>query len=65
MFLLWSGMLVCSITKLIILRFGGVKRYRQALPFFIGLLLGDYTIASIWSIIGTILGIPLYRVFPN
>ncbi|MEK7399721.1 MAG: DUF6784 domain-containing protein [Candidatus Poribacteria bacterium] len=52
-------------TKLIILRFGGVKRYRQALPFFIGLLLGDYTIASIWSIIGTILGIPLYRVFPN
>jgi hypothetical protein len=65
MYLLWSGMLTCSIIKLIILRFGGVKRYRQALPFFIGLLLGDYIIASIWSIIGTITGIPMYRVFPN
>jgi len=65
MFLLWSGMLTCSIIKLIILRFGGVKRYRQGLPFFIGLLLGDYTIASIWSIIGTITGVPMYRVFPN
>ncbi|MDQ1327619.1 MAG: hypothetical protein QG641_902 [Candidatus Poribacteria bacterium] len=65
MFLLWSGMLTCSIVKLIILRFGGVKRYRQGLPFFIGLLLGDYTIASIWSIIGTITGVPMYRVFPN
>jgi hypothetical protein len=58
-------MLTCSIIKLIILRFGGVKKYRQGLPFFIGLLLGDYTIASIWSIIGTITGIPMYRVFPN
>jgi len=65
MFLLWSGMLTCSIIKLLILRFGGVRRYRQWLPFFIGLLLGDYTIASIWSIIGTITGLPMYRVFPN
>lgn len=65
MYLLWSGMLACTITKWIILRFGGVKKYRQALPFFIGLLLGDYVVASIWSIIGTIIGIPLYRVFPN
>jgi hypothetical protein len=65
MYLLWSAMLTCSIIKMIILKFGGVKRYRQGLPFFIGLLLGDYTVASIWSIIGTITGIPMYRVFPN
>jgi len=65
MYLLWSGMLVCSITKLLILKFGGVRKYRQWLPFFIGLLLGDYVIASIWSIIGTIIGMPMYRVFPN
>jgi hypothetical protein len=65
MFLLWSGMLTCSIVKWIILRFGGVKAYRRWLPFFIGLLLGDYVIASIWSIIGTITGLPMYRVFPN
>jgi hypothetical protein len=65
MFLLWSGMLACSIVKWIILRFGGVRKYRQWLPFFIGLLLGDYVIASIWSIIGTVTGVPMYRVFPN
>ncbi len=65
MFLLWSGMLTCSIIKWLILRFGGVRKYRQWMPFFIGLLLGDYTIASIWSIIGTITGMPMYRVFPN
>ncbi|MBD3184612.1 hypothetical protein GF312_20195 [Candidatus Poribacteria bacterium] len=65
MFLLWSGMLACSAIKWIILRTGGVKAYRKWLPLFIGLLLGDYVIASIWSIIGTVIGMPMYRVFPN
>jgi len=45
--------------------FGGLKFYKRALPFFIGLILGDYVIASLWTFVGIILNIDMYRCFPN
>ena len=42
---------------------GGVKLYRTTVPFFLGLILGDYTIGSIWSLIGCIFSIPTYRIY--
>jgi hypothetical protein len=65
MYLFWSGMLTAWVVKFTIIRYGGVKFYRRALPFFIGLLLGDFVIGSLWSIIGVLLDVPIYRVFPN
>lgn len=63
--LIWMPMLVSWLIKSIILHYGGLKMYRRGLPFFIGLVLGDYVIACLWSIAGVILDIPMYRVFPN
>lgn len=63
--LIWMPMFVSWALKVIVLRVGGIRAYRKALPFFIGLLLGDYVIACLWSIAGVILDIPMYRVFPN
>ena len=54
---------VAWLTKLVVLRHGGLKFYRQTLPFFLGLVLGDYTLAAIWSLIGVIWGIPTYQMF--
>ena len=63
--LIWMPMCVSWILKKLILQYGGIRAYRRAMPFFIGLLLGDYVSACIFSIIGVIFDIPMYRVFPN
>jgi hypothetical protein len=59
----WFAVFISWGIKSIILRFGGAKRFRQAAPFFLGLILGDYTLGCIWSIIGIILQIPTYGVW--
>ena len=63
--LIWMPMFVSWVLKKIILQYGGIRVYRRAMPFFIGLLLGDYVSACIFSLIGVIFDIPMYRVFPN
>ena len=63
--LIWMPMAVSWALKKLILQTGGIRAYRSAMPFFIGLLLGDYVSACIFSLIGVVWDIPMYRVFPN
>ena len=49
--------------KFIILKTGGVRLYRKAVPAFMGLILGDYTLGCIWSIIGIVYEMPTYGVW--
>jgi hypothetical protein len=62
---LWMPLLIGSIAKFVSLRFSGMKGYRQALPFFLGLILGEIAVGSIWTIIGIALGIPTYDFWPG
>lgn len=59
----WMTLLIGWLLKLVIVRYGGIKGYRRALPFFLGLILGDYVAASMWSIVGWALGMSVYRAF--
>ena len=59
----WFAVFLSWLAKFIILRIGGVKLYRQVVPFFLGLILGDYTLGCLWSIIGIIFEIPTYGVW--
>jgi len=52
--ILWFPILISSVLKWIILKYGGIKKYREAIPFFIGLILGEYIIGSLWSLFGMI-----------
>lgn len=61
---LWCATFVGWLVKLIIIRYGGMRLYRQGIPFFIGLILGDYIIGGVWSLIGLAFGIRVYRTFP-
>ena len=61
---LWCPFFIAWVCKVLIVRYGGIKGYRTALPFFLGLVLGDYTISSLWALAGSILGIKMYRCFP-
>jgi hypothetical protein len=49
---IWFGLFVAWIIKSLILRYGGLRLYRQALPFFLGLILGEFLVASLWSLVG-------------
>lgn len=59
----WLDMFIAWLAKTLILRYGGMTLYRKALPFFLGLILGDFVVGSAWSIAGTILHLDLYRTF--
>ncbi len=62
--LLWLPLFIAWIVKLVLLRYGGLRAYRQALPFFLGLILGECIIGSLWSLVGILLHIPTYAFWP-
>ena len=57
---LWFPFFISWLLKLVILKHGGIQAYRRTFPFFLGLVLGDFTIGSVWGIIGLITGEPTY-----
>jgi hypothetical protein len=61
---LWCPTLIGWLLKLLLLRYGGMRAYRFAFPFFVGLILGDYVSGSLWALVGIALGVPTYRVAP-
>ncbi len=60
---LWFATFITWACKLTILRFGGVRAYRSAAPLFLGILLGDYTMGCVWSLIGLLWDMPTYGVW--
>ena len=56
----WSCLFMSWLIKWLILQYGGVVRHRKVAPFFLGLILGEFTIGSLWTILGIIAGIPTY-----
>jgi hypothetical protein len=64
MYEMWFSLLIGYMIKAPILRYGGIKLYRTALPFFMGLILGDCLNAVIWTIVGLITKTG-YRLLPG
>jgi len=64
MSLLWMPMLIAWMIKLAVLRYGGLRLYRQGLPLFIGLILGEYVAGGIWSIVGVALQMKVWVFWP-
>ncbi|MGQ9880365.1 MAG: DUF6785 family protein [Armatimonadota bacterium] len=60
---LWLPFLIAWLVKFFVLRYGGLRMYRRTLPFFLGLVLGDYTMGALWSLIGVIWGVPTLQIF--
>lgn len=59
----WCDMFVAWAIKSLLVRYGGAGVYRKGLPFFLGLILGDFVTGSIWSIIGAVFNLDLFRTF--
>jgi hypothetical protein len=56
----WFPLFLTWCVKRLVLRHGGVRAYRESLPFFFGLILGEYAVGSFWSLLGMALGRQLY-----
>lgn len=48
---LWLSIFLAWLFKNLILRYGGPALYRKAVPFFLGLALGQYTAAAFWFLV--------------
>lgn len=59
----WFAFFVAWLIKLLIIRYGGMKLHNTCVPFFLGLVLGDFFIGSIWAIIGPAIGTQAYKIF--
>ncbi len=57
---LWLPLLIAWTIKAVILRYGRARLYRSAMPFFLGLVLGEFVVGSVWTLIGIFRGIPTY-----
>lgn len=58
----WMPFFIAWVIKWIILRFGGMKLYRQSLPFFFGLILGDFLNGGFWTLVGCLTNISVYPI---
>jgi hypothetical protein len=47
-----------ELIKVPVLRYGGMKLYARARPFFIGLMLGEFAMAVFWTLISATTGAP-------
>jgi hypothetical protein len=62
--LLWLPLLISWMVKLALLRYGGLRAYRQSLPFFLGVILAECVLGSLWALTGIVLDIPTYAFWP-
>ena len=56
----WFALVLCTVIKWAMLRHGGVKSYRKAVPFFMGLVLGETIISCFWAAISLMFHVAVY-----
>jgi hypothetical protein len=61
---MWVCLLISSVLKWIMAKYGGLKWYRRMSYFFLGLVLGDFIIGSLWLIYGILLNQTVYVFWP-
>jgi hypothetical protein len=59
----WFPVLLTWAIKSLVLRHGGLGTYRKTAPMFLGLVLGDYILWFLWSIISVALNIPISAAY--
>jgi len=58
MIVFWFPCLIAWILKTLILRYGGMRLYIKARPWFFGMVLGEFGMAVIWALVSALTGAP-------
>ena len=61
---MWFSIFLGWLFKQLLFTGGGVRFYRNALPFFLGLIFGQFLASSLWSLIGVAFEKNVYTLFP-
>jgi len=61
----WTCLVISTLVKWLILRFGGLTMHRKATFFFFGVILGEYCVGAFWSAMSVILRHPIYDFAPG
>lgn len=56
----WMPFFIAWTIKVVVLRYGGIRLYRQSLPFFYGVIVGDFIAGGLTTLIGCLTGINVY-----
>jgi len=59
----WFCFFVAWVAKSLLVRFGGMRSYNSAIPFFLGLILGDYIVGSLWALYGPLQHLQTYKIY--
>jgi len=59
----WFPFLLSWLLKFIILRYGQIKGYQRAIPFFLGLTLGDFVVGGLWMVFSVVAQRQVYMFF--
>ncbi len=51
----WFMFFVAWLIKWVLPKKGGLKAYRTAVPFFLGIILADFMVGSFWALLGVFL----------
>lgn len=60
---LWFSIFLAWAIKSLLLRYGGLARFQRGMPFFLGLMVGEYVVGGAWTLIGMALGQKVYGFF--
>ncbi len=60
---MWLCVFIAWCCKWILLRYGGAKAYAPAIPFFLGLIMGDFIVGGLWNLYGIVFETSVYRFF--
>ncbi len=61
----WTCTLIAWLIKVVIMRYGGHKTHQKALPFFYGVILGEFLVGAFWSALSVVLQRKLYDFSPG
>lgn len=61
----WSCLVISTIVKYLVLKFGGASAHRKARSFFFGVILGEYCVGAFWSAISVIFQTYTYDFAPG
>ncbi len=59
---MWLPFLIAWLIKSSVLRYGGPAWYRRLLPFFLGLVIGDFVNGGLWTLIGCLYDMRVYPI---
>ncbi|MFQ6048865.1 MAG: DUF6785 family protein, partial [Phycisphaerae bacterium] len=60
---LWRPIFLAWLVKEVILRYGGPKLYRRSVPFFLGMILGQFVCGLFWLIVDYFTGVTSSELF--